>query len=92
MLGGEIHRVAAGFLVDQIIHLALAIERDLLRPVPCHRLVAHHAEEMVQRLRFGMRIFDETEAVGAGRIKLADLRRRRVVRIGSHDGGILVER
>ena len=80
----EIDTVAAGFLVDEVVDIALAIERDLLAPVPRHRRIAHQSEQRVQRLPIGMRIFDELEPVGAHRIVGADGGGRCVVRKRTH--------
>ncbi len=84
MRGDEAEAVGAGFFVDEIIDVALAIDRDLLGPVARHRHIAHQLEQRVQRFRVGVRVFDELKAIGAHRIVGADSRRRRVVRKWTH--------
>jgi hypothetical protein len=82
--GDEGKAVGAGLLVDQIIDVALAIDRDLPGAVARDRQIAHQLEQRVQLFRSGMRVFDELEAVGAHRIVGADSRGRRVVRKWTH--------
>ncbi len=80
----KVKTMGAGFLVDEVVDVALAIDRDLFGAVPRDRHVAHQLEQHVQRLRVGMRVFDKFKAVGAHRIVGADDRGRRVVRKWTH--------
>ena len=82
--GDEIEAVGAGLLVDEIIDVALAIDRDLLGPVPRDRHIAHQPEQRVQFFGPRMRVFDELEAVGAHRVVGGDGGGRRVVRKRTH--------
>ena len=82
--GDEAQAVAAGLFVDEIIDVALAIDRDLLGLVARDRRVAHPLEQRMQFFGFGMGIFDELEAVGAHRIVGADCRGRGIVRKWTH--------
>jgi hypothetical protein len=82
--GDKAKAVGAGLLVDQIIDIALAIDRDLFGAVAGDRHVTHQLEQRVQRFRIGVRVFDEFEAVGAHRIIGGDRRGRRVVRKWTH--------
>ena len=66
--GDEGKAVGALLLVDEIIDVALAIDRDLPGPVARDRHVSHQLEQRVQLLWPRMRVFDELEAVGAHRI------------------------
>ncbi len=84
MRGDEVKAVGAGLLVEEVVDVALAVDGDLLAAAARHRRVAHQLEQSVQRLRLGMRVFDELEAVGAHRIVGADDRGRRVVRKWTH--------
>ena len=84
MGGDEIKAVAAGLLVDEIVDVALAIDRDLFGLVAGDRRIAHQLEQRVQFLRLGMRIFDELKAVGAHRVVGGDGGGRRVVRKWTH--------
>ena len=76
--------MGAGLFVDEIVDVALAIDRDLLGLVVRDRHVAHQLEQRVQRFGIGMGVFDELKAVGAHRIVGANGRRRRVVRKWTH--------
>jgi hypothetical protein len=76
--------VSAEFLVDEIVDVALAIDRDLLGLVARHRHIAHQPEQRVQLFRPGMGVFDEFKTIGAHRIGGADGRCRRVVRKWTH--------
>ena len=82
--GDEAVAVGAGLLVDEIIDVALAIDRDLLGLVPGDRRIAHQPEQRVQLFGPRMRILDELEAVGAHRVVGADRGGRRVVRKWTH--------
>ncbi len=82
--GDKVKAVGAGLLVDEVVDVALAIDRDLLAAVARDRRIAHQLEQPVQRRRVGVRIFDEFEAVGAHRVVGADDRCRRVVRKWTH--------
>ena len=76
--------VGAGLFVDEIIDVALAIDRDLPGLVARDRRITHQPEQRVQLFGLGMGVFDELEAVGAHRIVGADDRGRRVVRKWTH--------
>jgi hypothetical protein len=82
--GDEAGAVAARLLIDQIIDVALAIDRDLLGLVAGDRRIAHQPEKRMQLFGLGMRVLDELEAVGAHRIVGADGGGRRVVRKRTH--------
>ena len=84
MRGDEVKAVRAGLLVDEIIDVALAIDRDLLGLVAGNRRISHQFEQRVQLLRLGVGIFDELEPVGAHRIVGADGGGRSVVRKRTH--------
>ena len=84
MRGDEIEAVGAGRFVDEIIDIALAIDRDLLGLVAGDRRIAHQLEQRVQLFRLRVGVFDELETVGAHRIVGADGRGRRVVRKWTH--------
>ncbi len=71
--------MGAGFLVDDVIDVALPIDRDLFGPVARDGHIAHQLEQRVQLFRLRMRIFDELEAIGAHRIIGADGGGRRIV-------------
>jgi hypothetical protein len=87
---GEAGGVAAGLLVQQVVHVALAVEGDRPRAVPGDGREPHLLEQGVQRLRLRMRVLDEFEAVGAGGVLRRDLRGRRVVRKRTHLNSSLV--
>src|ERR1700722_1043469 len=80
----KIRAMRAGLFIDEVADVALAIEGDRLPLVPRDGSKAHQAEQVVQVLRLGMRIFDEFEAVSSGRIMVGNLSRRRIMRKGSH--------
>ena len=58
--------------VDDEVHVALAIERDVLGAVLGDLHEAHALEQRAQRRRIGRRVLDELEAVGAHGIDLVD--------------------
>lgn len=76
--------VAARFGVQDIVDIALPVERDRHPLVPGYRHEAHGAEQPVQHLGLGMGKLHEFEPVGAGRVGGADRGLRRVVRKRSH--------
>ena len=82
--GDKGEAVRARLFVDEIIDVALAIDRDLPGPVARHRHIAHQPEQRVQLFGSRVRVFDELKAVGAHRIVGADHRGRRVVRKWTH--------
>ncbi len=84
MRGNKAEAVGAGLFVDEIIDVALAVDRDLPGLVARDRHVAHQLEQRVQRFGPGVRVFDELKSVGAHRIVGANGRRRRVVRKWTH--------
>ena len=59
--------------VDDEVHVALAVERDVLGAVLGDPHEAHALEQRAERRRIGRGVFDELEAVGAHRIDLVDL-------------------
>ena len=65
MCGDEIEAMGAGRFVDEIIDVALAIDRDLPGPVARDRRITHQLEQCMQLLRLRMRVFDKLEAIGA---------------------------
>ncbi|MGY4300164.1 hypothetical protein ACVWXN_008259 [Bradyrhizobium sp. i1.4.4] len=84
MRGDEVEAVGAGLLVDEIVDVALAVDRDLLALVAGDGRITHQLEQRVQLFRIGMRIFDELEPVGAHRIVGGDGGRRCIVRKRTH--------
>ena len=82
--GDKVEAVRAGLLIDEIVDIALAINRDLLAAVERDRDIAHQLEQRVQLFRLGVRIFDELETIGAHRVVGADGGGRRVVRKRTH--------
>ena len=86
MGGDEIEAVGARLFVDEIVDVALAIDRDLLGLVAGDRRKAHQLEQRVQFRGIGMGVFDELETIGAHRIVGADSGGRRVVRKRTHGG------
>ena len=82
--GDEVEAVGAGLLIDEIIDVALAVDRDLPGLVTGDRRIAHQVEQRVQLFWFRMGVFDELETIGAHRIVGADRRGRRVVRKWTH--------
>ena len=65
MRGDETKAMGAGLLVDEIVDVALAIDRDLLGLVARDRHITHQLEQCMQLLRLRMRVFDKLEAIGA---------------------------
>ena len=59
--------------VDDEIHVALAIERDVLGAVLRHLGEAHALEQDTERGGIGGGVFDELEPVGAHRVHFVDL-------------------
>ena len=82
--GDKVKTMGAGFFVDEVVDVALAVDRDLPGAVTRDRGIAHQLEQRVQRPRVGMRVFDELETIGTHRIVGADDRGRRVVRKWTH--------
>src|SRR6185437_10052281 len=82
--GDEGKAVASGFFIDEIVDVALAIDRDLPGAVAGDRGISHQPEQRVQLLGLGMGVFDEFEAVGPHRIGGRYRRRRRVMREWTH--------
>src|SRR6202021_732440 len=82
--GDKAKTVGAGLLVDEIIDIALPVDRDLLGAVARDWHIAHQLEQRVQLRRVGMSVFEELEAGGAHRIVGADGGGRGVVRKWSH--------
>jgi len=80
----KLHPVAAGFRVQHVGDIALAVERDVLRLVFRDGLVTHLAEQCVQLFRLRVSEFDEFKAVGTGGVLRRDLRGRGIVRKRSH--------
>ena len=84
MRAGEGGRMRRRFGIQEIVDIALTIERDVLAVMPGDRLEAHLAKQSVKNLRLRMGELDEFEAVGAGGVRLADRRLGRVVRKRTH--------
>ena len=80
----EILTVGAGLFIDEIVDVALAIDRDLPGLVARNRRIAHQLEQRVQFFRSRMRILHELEAIGTHRIIGADGRGRSIVRKRTH--------
>ena len=81
---GEAGGVAVRRLADQVVYVALAIQRGLALAVLGHGGEAHALEQGVQLLRLRMGEFHELEAVRAGRVVLADFGARCVMRKRAH--------
>ena len=64
----EVLRKGARLGVDDEVHVALLVERDVLVPVARDALEAEALEERAERLRIGRRVLDELEAVGLDRV------------------------
>src|SRR4051794_12087163 len=88
--GDEGKAVRARLLVDEIIDVALPIDRDLFGPVAGDRNIAHQPEQRVQLFRLRMRVFDEFKTVGTHWIVGADGGGRRLMRKWSHGGISLI--
>ena len=84
MRGDEAMAVGARLFVDEIIDIALAIDRDLLGLVAGDRRIAHQLEQRVQLFGLRVGVFDELKTVGAHRVVGADGGGRRVVRKRTH--------
>ena len=84
MCGNKGKTVGAGLLVDEVVDVALAVDRDHLGLVAGNRHIAHQLEQRVQLFRPRMRVFDEFKAIGAHRIVGANRCGRRVVRKWTH--------
>jgi hypothetical protein len=54
--------------IDDEIDIALAIQGDVLLPVPGHRAEAHALEQRAERHRIGRGVLDELEPVGPHRV------------------------
>ena len=80
----KIGRVAAGLFVDDVVDVALPVDGDRLPLVTGNGNEAHQPEEAWEFLRLGVGVFDEFEAIGAGRVGRRNLRRRCVVGKGTH--------
>jgi hypothetical protein len=81
---GEAHGVVAWLLVQQVVDVALPVQRHGLAAVPCHGGEAHPTEQHMQLLRLRMGVFHEGEAIGAHRVVLVDGRAWCVVRKRTH--------
>ena len=84
MRGDKIVAMGAGLLVNEIVHVALAIDRDRLGLVAGDRREPHQAEQRVQLFRLGMGVFDELEAVGTHRVVFGNNGGRCIVRKRTH--------
>src|SRR6266404_5309133 len=82
--GNEASRERAGLGIQNEVDVALAIDRDVLGPVPGDGCIAHAPEQLCKLNRLRMSKFDELEPVGADRVLRADLGRRRIVRKRTH--------
>ena len=82
--GDEAGRECPGFGIEDVVDIALAIDRDVPGLVARNGLVAHAPEELGQLVRPRMGEFDEFETVGARGVLRADLGGRRIVRKRTH--------
>ena len=82
--GDEVVAVGAGRFIDEVVDVALAVDRDLLGAMAGDRHIAHQLEQRVQFFRIRVRVFDELKAIGTHRIVGANNCRRRVVRKWTH--------
>src|SRR6478735_184686 len=80
----EARGMRAGLAVDDVVDVALAIERDIARLVPGHLDIAHPRKQRFELRGLGVSELDELEPVGAGGIVGADRGRRCVVRERTH--------
>jgi len=65
---GKALRKAVRLGIDDEVHVALAVERDVLGAVPGHLHEAHALEQDAKGCRIGGGVFDELEAVGSHRV------------------------
>jgi hypothetical protein len=84
VFGDKGEAVGSGRFIDEIIDVALAIDRDLPGPVTRHRHIPHQPEQRMQLLRSRVRVFDELKAVSTHGIVGADHSGRRIVRKWTH--------
>jgi hypothetical protein len=84
MRGDKAMTMRARRFIDEVIDVALAIDRDVPGPVARHRHITHQPEQRLQLFRSRMRVFDKLKALGAHRIVGADDRCRRIVRKWTH--------
>ena len=82
--------MGAGLFIDEVIDIALAIDRDLFGLVPRDRRIAHQLEQRMQLFGPGMRIFDELKTVGAHRVVGANRGGRTVMRKWTHGQNSLI--
>lgn len=84
MRSHEFEPMGAWLLVNEVIDVTLAIDRDLPGLVPRDWRVAHQLEQRMQLAGIGVGIFDEFEAVGAHRVVGRNRGGRRVMRKRTH--------
>jgi len=84
VVGNETGRECARLGIEDVIDVALAIDRDGLGLVSGHGRIAHALEQRCQFARPRMGKLDELETVGAGRVLPADFGGRCVVRKRAH--------
>ena len=82
--GDEARGMRARLAIEDVVDVALAIERDVARLVPRHLDIAHAREQRLELRRLGMGELDEFEPVGAGGVVGADRGGRCVVRERTH--------
>jgi hypothetical protein len=84
VLAGELLREAVAFGIDDVVHVALPVERHILGAMFGHRRETHQAEGLVECHRIGVREFHELETVGPHRVGSGDGRSWCVEGEGSH--------
>ena len=84
MILHELRGMAAGLAVDQVIHAALTIKRDVLGLVAGHLDIPHLREQILQNARVGMGKLDKLEPIGACDVQFVNLGFRCIVRKRSH--------
>ena len=84
MLRDEARGMGARLAIDDVVDVALAIERDVARLVPRHLDIAHPREQRFELSGLRVSELDEFESVGAGGVIGADRGRRCVVGEWTH--------
>ena len=89
MVADETSGVAVRFCVQQIVDVALTVQRYGLGPMLRHGHKPHLAKQIVQNSRFRVRELNEFKSISAGRVCLRDRGFRGVMRERSHGLALL---
>jgi hypothetical protein len=89
MLAGKALRKTVRLGVDDIVHITLPVEGDVLGAVPGGRCEPHQTEHAVQFGGIGMGEFDELHAVRPHRVGIGDGGWRGIEREGTHGVALL---